>query len=52
MSTYHHLPPPIPKYQYIIAADPGASIGVFLKTQMVADPKGSYFLKHKVYLKE
>ena len=36
ISTYHHLPTylptylplPIPKYQYIIAADPGASIGL------------------------
>ena len=32
MSTYHHLPTylplPIPKYQYIIAADPGAGIGL------------------------
>ena len=33
MSTYHHLPLPITKYQYIIAADPGAGIDlVFLKT--------------------
>ena len=29
LSTY--LPVPIPKYQYIIAADPGAGIGLVLK---------------------
>ena len=33
MSTYHHLPLPIPKYRYIIAADTGTGIGlvVFLR---------------------
>ena len=43
MSTHHlptHLPVPIPKYQYIIAADPGAGVGLVFTVKLIQ--KGCY----------